>query len=134
MRKFLLVINICFLGLGLKAQTLEQTTEYIQTTVQPYLSSSWTVSCAGDSLTSYATITHFKDIKGVNYLKETSNGSFQINLIGQCCYDFNHTKIMNSNPIYLNKNTPIPVVEKIIKAIKHAAELQGAKLVNENMF
>jgi hypothetical protein len=33
---------------------------------------------------------------------------------------------MINNHIFLDKNTPLSIVEKLIKAIKHAAELQGA--------
>ena len=36
--------------------------------------------------------------------------------------------------ILLQKNTPIENVKRIIKAMKHAAELEGAKLINDDLF
>jgi hypothetical protein len=82
MKKIILLCLLSLAALGLKAQTLEQTTEYIQATVQPYLGSSRELSCAGDSIKSYKTITHFKDLKGVNYIKATAKDGFEINLTG----------------------------------------------------
>jgi hypothetical protein len=150
MKKFLLVVSICFWGIGLKAQTLEQTTEFIETTIAPYSVGDTFISFHPDSIKySNITTTHgqpniqsikYNNIKSITHSKEKIGDGTEyiwIDIVGRVTffsgYDNKYTNQTHFS-IRINDNTPIPIVEKLIKAIKHAAELKGAKLVNENMF
>jgi len=84
---------------------------------------------------------YLKDIKSIAY-STNSNELIVISLLGkvvsyQSDYNgnFNSEDLNASNfKISLNSSTPIDKVNRIIKAMKHAAELGGAKLVNEDLF
>ncbi len=77
-------------------------------------------------------------IKSVDYFVN-SDGFVIITATGKC-YVFESEKPLydkvapQSIKLILQKSTPIENVKRIIKAMKHAAELEGAKLINDDLF
>jgi hypothetical protein len=149
MKKLILLCLLSLVAFGLKAQTLEQTTEFIETTIAPYSIGGTFISFHPDSIKYSNTTTirqpniqsiKYNNIKSITHSKDKIGDGTEyiwIDIVGRVTffsgYDNTYTNQTHFS-IRINDNTPIPIVEKLIKAIKHAAELQGAKLVNENMF
>ncbi len=144
------LITICLLitaSYSVKAQTLEQTMDYINVNLQNYLlnKQSTQVFARGidgtnsdwQGLRSHFTRLFMADIKSVDY--SIIGCCVQITATGEC-YAFKNEKpnydnvAPNSISIWLQKSTPIENVKRIIKAMKHAAELEGAKLINDDLF
>jgi hypothetical protein len=80
---------------------------------------------------------YMKDIKSVGY-STADNGIFRISVVGNCRIYRLDKLIDTAGPssisIDLLSSTPIENVNRIIKAIKHAATLEGAKLIDEDLF
>ena len=155
------IITICLLitaSYSVKAQTLEQTMDYINVNLQNYLVNKiditviekgidMTLSLRGYDNARYRFARLFMaNIKSVDYSID-KDGWVKITASGKC-YAFNtgynsktegpfadyETVAPQSVTILLQKNTPIENVKRIIKAMKHAAELEGAKLINDDLF
>lgn len=78
-----------------------------------------------------------KDIKAVEY--NIASKSINITITGDCyeslvLFPENGKEKKSSLNISLLPNTPIENVQKIIKAIKHLAVLNGAELIKEDLF
>jgi hypothetical protein len=80
---------------------------------------------------------YMKDIKSVAY-STAENGVFRISVVGNCSLYRLDKLIDKAGPssisIDLSSSTPLENVNRIIKAIKHAATLEGAKLIDEDLF
>ena len=147
------LITICLLiaaSYSVKAQTLEQTMDYINVNLQNYLFSKRdiTVIEKGIDMTTMRYTDNqnriefvrlfMANIKSVDYSID-KDGYLVITVSGKC-YAFkndkpDYDKVAPQNiTIYLLASTPIENVKRIIKAIKHAAELEGAKLINDDLF
>jgi hypothetical protein len=147
------LITICLLitaSYSVKAQTLEQTMDYINVNLQNYLfNKQYTqVFAKGIDVTTTLRMDHttrweftrlfMANIKSVDYV--INNDGFVIITATGKCYVFEDEKPIydkvapQSITFFLQKSTPIDNVKRIIKAMKHAAELEGAKLINDDLF
>jgi hypothetical protein len=148
------LITICLLitaSYSVKAQTLEQTMDFIGANLKNYAKfEHFTTKCTNNALeipTQIITSNNsrrnytkvfMKHIKSVNYSIGASDDR-RITIVGQCfLFEFEKLVVDQVEPqsitIYLLASTPIENVKRIIKAIKHAAELEGAKLINDDLF
>lgn len=151
MKKLIILFIITIVPFTIKAQTLEETMDYINATSLIYVfpDQYFATQCADnyfqftketlDNQASKAERIYLKDIKAISYSAKTD--FYQIVVMGKgTSYSLNNgelklidIKIMQSS-INLNIHTPEENIKKLIKAMKHAAELGGAKLINEDLF
>lgn len=154
MKKLILLLIITIVPITIKAQTLEETMDYLNANILNYAyDKNGALTCESnycDITTGYLVTSgertsfdrmYLKDIKSITY-STNSEGLIVISLLGkvvsyQSDYrgNFNREDLNVSNfKIPLKSSTPIDNVNRIIKAMKHAAELGGAKLINEDLF
>lgn len=154
MKKLILLFILTAVSFTIKAQSLEETIDYINANILNYAyNKKLSLTCESnycDFITGYLTTSgetasfhrmYLKDIKSVAY-STNSEGFILISILGKVVsYESDYRGNFNSEDlnvsniiIFFNSSTPIDKVNKIIKAMKHAAELGGAKLVNEDLF
>lgn len=150
MKKLILMLILIFTSLTTKAQSLSETMDYIGVNLSNYAyDKGFPTKCTNNALemptANYAadgsrkryTKVFMKHIKSVNY--SIGNGTVIITVVGES-FLFEEEKLLvdkvgpQSISIFLLPTTPIENVKRIIKAIKHAAELEGAKLINDDLF
>ena len=149
MKKLLTICLLITASYSVKAQTLEQTMDYINVNLQNFLvhkddiqvfarGIDKTISTWGAGERHTFTRLFMANIKSVDYVVN-SDGFVIITVTGKC-YVFKIEKPLydkvapQSITIYLQKRIPLENVKRIIKAMKHAAELEGAKLINDDLF
>jgi len=150
MKKLLFLSIFIIVSFTTKAQTLEQTMDYIEANLLNYannkefptqcsenaLQQTTNIISGGQSGISYTQI-YIKDIKSVAY-STAENGVFRISVVGNCSLYRLDKLIDKAGPssisIDLSSSTPLENVNRIIKAIKHAATLEGAKLIDDDLF
>lgn len=153
MKKLILLFLLTIVTFTVKAQSLEETMDYINVNILNYgvlknsvlkykenyfeQTTEWTVS--SEKRTKFNRV-FLKDIKAISFSTD-SKGFIIITILGNgnayTVYDgeINVDNIKVSNTFMaLSPNTPEENVKRLIKAMKHAAKLGGAKLVNEDLF
>jgi len=133
-----------------KAQSLIETMDYIEANLNNYAyDKGFSTKCTNNALemptANYATDgrrrnftkVFMKHIKSVDY--SIGEGTIIITVVGESfLFEFEELLVDKVGPqsisIFLLSTTPIENVKRIIKAIKHAAELEGAKLLNDDLF
>ncbi len=154
MKKIILLFIITIVPFTIKAQTLEETMDYLNANILNYANlknialkyennyfdqtTEW-VQSTGER-TKFNRV-YLKDIKSIAFSTDT-NGFIVVSILGKVhSYEIDYKGNSNGKDLnisqtqmYLNSSTPIDKVNRIIKAMKHAAELGGAKLVNEDLF
>ncbi|MCC9043565.1 hypothetical protein LNQ81_12865 [Myroides sp. M-43] len=156
MRKLFTIFLFIVTTFTIKAQTLEETMEYIQVNVLNYsLSKNEPTKCVDQTIkktvgyynllgyppVSIAVI-NLQDIRSVSYNSSSNFISIVItgNSYSQQYVNATTDKLEEQKKketfieLILLPNTPEVVVQKIIKAIKHAASLGGAKLIKDDLF
>jgi hypothetical protein len=157
MKKLILLSIFIIVSFTTKAQTLKETMDYIEANVQNYVvNKQLSLQCSENSLQKTTgvyidggryrfTQLYLKDIKSVSY-STTTEGLITIIITGKCNsyieerYTDGTSKLKNQHNltggvnIELLPSTPLENVNRIIKAIKHAAELEGATLIDEDLF
>lgn len=151
MKKIILLSIFISLSFTTKAQTLEQTMDYIEVNLLNYANlKGFPTQCSKNALQKTTSLLsdwsarreftqmYLKDIKSVSYSID-KGGYFLITVVGPCKqYEFEELKINDVNPSFividLVPNTPEDIIKRIIKAIKHAAEIEGATLIDEDLF
>lgn len=158
--KNLLILFTLILGFGsTKAQTAEQTIEWLQAKVPPLQKDSdfgeaikfkeESCEAASSITTSFPkTVVEFhvfkySNIKSISYLqKELADklsykiiitGNFQANKIG-LNNEVTETKNIETTDFVFNASVEKEEILRIVKALKHLATLKGAKLINDNLF
>nr|WP_315153941.1 hypothetical protein [uncultured Flavobacterium sp.] len=155
MKKLILALILSLAPFTIKAQTLEQTMEYIEANVLNYSFSKYEpTKCLDNNIIKtigyYQTsgyppvsiaVINIQDIKSVSYSSKSDYISIVItgNSYSQkYIYPTNNLEEERKQESFVElillPNTPETAVQKIIKAIKHAAKLGGAKLINEDLF
>jgi hypothetical protein len=151
MKKLIFLLLLTILPFAIKAQTLEETMDYINANVLKYAVSgeialkfkenyvdkpiSWYRDSKEPTIVNRV---YLKDIKGISYIINPE-GFIIISIYGKGYYiEYNNKndgnlKDINSQMAF-TPNTPEENVKKIIKAMKHAAELGGAKLIDDDLF
>ncbi|MFA5298796.1 MAG: hypothetical protein WC389_11380 [Lutibacter sp.] len=151
MKKLIFLSIFIIVSFTTKAQTLEQTMDFIEANIQNYaLDKEFSTKCSKNALQKTTSILaaersrrdftqiYMKDIKSVAY-STADNGVIIIAVVGNCSlYSFDELKKDEVGPssisIVLLSSTPIEIVNRIIKAIKHGATLEGAILIDEDLF
>lgn len=154
MKKLILLFIITIVPFTIKAQTLEETMDYLNANILNYAydknralkyENNYCDKTTSHIVTSGERVSFnrmlLKDIKSIAF-STNSEGLIVISLLGKVmCYQSDYNGNFNSKDlnvsqveIYLNSSTPIDKVNRIIKGMKHAAELGGAKLINEDLF
>lgn len=155
MKKLIFALILSIAPFTIKAQTLEETMEYIEANVLNYcLEKASMTKCQGTTITTInkyyssevnnppaeiGTI-NLKDIKSVSYISKpkyisiTISGNSYIQNYSLAGDFRGEQEKVSFIELALLTNTPETAVQKIIKAIKHAAKLGGAKLINEDLF
>lgn len=150
MQKLIFLAIFIIVSCTTKAQTLEQTMVFIDANIQNYaLNKEFPTKCSKNALQKTTIILsgdrsrrdftqiYMKDIKSVAF-STADNGVVEIAVIGNCSlYSFD--KLLDevgptSIYIALLPSIPLENVNRIIKAIKHAATLEGAKLIDDDLF
>jgi hypothetical protein len=150
MKKLILMLILIFTSLTTKAQSLSETMDYIGVNLSNYAyDKGFPTKCTNNALekptANYAadgrrrnfTKVFMTHIKSVNY--SIGEGNIIITVVGKSfLFEFEKLLVDEVGPqsisIFLLPTTPIENVKRIIKAIKHAAELEGAKLINDDLF
>jgi len=150
MKKLILISIVIFTTSITKAQSLIETMDYIEGNLSNYAyNKGFPTKCTNNALemptANYATDGRrkkytkvmMKHIKSVNY--SIGEGTIIITVVGESfLFEFEELLVDKVGPqsisIFLLPTTPIENVKRIIKAIKHAAELEGAKLINDDLF
>lgn len=154
MKKLLLLFIFIIASFTSKAQTLPETMDYLNANILNYAydktralkyENNYCDKTTSNIVSSGERVSfnrmHLKDIKSIAF-STNSEGLIVISLLGkvvsfQSDYKGNfNSKDLNVSQIeiYLNSSTPIDKVNRIIKAMKHAATLGGATLINEDLF
>jgi|688.fasta_scaffold1031387_2 hypothetical protein len=151
MKKLILMSILIFASLTTSAQSLNETMDFIGANLNNYAySKEFSTKCtnnalemptanfASDNSRKNYTKVFMKHIKSVNYSIGASDTRI-ITIVGQCfLFEFEKLVVDQVEPqsisILLLPTTPIENVNRIIKAIKHAAELEGAELINDDLF
>jgi hypothetical protein len=149
--KKLLTICLLIASFTTKAQTLEQTMDFIEANVLRYTFDKLpSIRCSENALQKTTTFgvpdnsridymqLYMKDIKSV-FFKTTDKGFIILTVVGNCTlYENDKLMVDKVGPprliVGLVPSTPIENVNRIIKAIKHAATLEGAKLLDDDLF
>lgn len=155
MKKLILFLIFIIVPFTIKAQTLEETMEYIEANVLNYsLDKYLPTKCQNSTI--ITTISYYsnesgkppvniasinlKDVKSVSFSSNPKYISIMItgNSYSQKYYSNGSLNGEQKKEAFIELalllNTPETTVQKIIKAIKHAAKLSGAKLINEDLF
>lgn len=158
--KNLFILFALFLGIGAtKAQTADQTIEWLQAKVPPLqresdfgatikfkdefceaassITTSFPIRVVEVHVFKYSNIKSIsylqKELAGKLYYKIIITGNFQANKIG-----FNNevteTKNVETTDFIFNASVEKEEILRIVKALKHLATLKGAKLINDNLF
>lgn len=154
MKKIIFLFILTIVPFTIKAQTLEETRDYLNSNILNYAyDKNRSLNCENnycDKTTSHIVTSGervsfnrmlLKDIKSIAF-STNSEGLIVISLLGKVVYyksDYNgnfNSEDLNVSQIeiYLNSSTPIDKVNRIIKAMKHLATLGGATLINEDLF
>jgi hypothetical protein len=150
MKKLIFLSIFIIVSFTTKAQTLEQTMDYITANLHNYAwNKEFSTKCSKNALQQTTHIIsggrsgikftqlYMKDIKSVGY-STADNGIFTISVVGNCSLYEIDKMIDKAGPsgihVALLSSTPPENVNRIIKAIKHAATLEGAKLMDEDLF
>jgi hypothetical protein len=151
MKKLIFLSLFIIVSFTTKAQTLEQTMDYIESNLLNYANlKQFPTQCSENALqkttsllsdwSARRTFTQLfmKHIKSVSYSID-EGGYFIITVVGPCeKFEFDKLEVDVVNPSFISidlvPSTPLENVNRIIKAIKHAATLEGAKLIDEDLF
>lgn len=151
MQKLIFLAIFIIVSCTTKAQTLEQTMVFIDANIQNYaLNKEFPTKCSKNALQKTTSILigdrsrrdftqiYMKDIKSVAF-STADNGVVEIAVIGNCSlYSFDKLLDDKVGPtsihIALLSSIPLENVNRIIKSIKHAATLEGAKLIDDELF
>lgn len=112
-----------FTTLILKAQTADETLEWLRTK-QP--------SLGGNSVTidqKFIKVTNDKDVTSIEWskIKDVTRKNFEIKIVGD--------ELLNGKNIFINiRVDDFRLSDKFVKALRHLAELKGAKLIKDDLF
>ncbi|MDY0906603.1 hypothetical protein [Pedobacter sp. CFBP9032] len=123
MKKLITLFLLMFTTLILKAQTADETLEWLRTK-QP--------SLGGNSVTidqKFIKVTNDKDVTSIEWskIKDVTRKNFEIKIVGD--------ELLNGKNIFINiRVDDFRLSDKFVKALRHLAELKGAKLIKDDLF
>lgn len=123
MKKLLSICFILFSAVLAQAQTADETLEWLRTK-QP--------SLGGNSITidqKFIKVTNDKDVTSIEWskIKDVTRKNFEIKIVGD--------ELVNGKNIFINiRVDDFRISDKFVKALRHLAELKGAKLIKDDLF
>ena len=123
MKKLITLFLLMFTTLILKAQTADETLEWLRTK-QP--------SLGGNSVTidqKFIKVTNDKDVTSIEWskIKDVTRKNFEIKIVGD--------ELVNGKNVFINiRVDDFRISDKFVKALRYLAELKGAKLIKDDLF
>lgn len=122
MKKLISFCVLLLLAVAVKAQSAEETLEWLRAKQPSIRGNSVTI---GDTSIKYKEGDKAVEIQW-NQVKDVTGKMIEIIIVGQ--------QIVDGKNVFIRLNIDYKISEKYAKALKHLAEIKGAKMVKDDLF